>query len=166
MDQTLTDLLARAIAIAATAHQTQRDRTDQPYILHPLRLMLRGNTPTEQIVAVLHDVVEDTDWTLDRLAKEGFPDNILAAIDCLTRREEETYDQFIDRILTNPLATQVKQYDLEDNMNLTRLSALSEKDSERLHRYHKAYQRVIQKLRDIAPEHSRLALEKRRDRPD
>ncbi len=153
MEQPTTDLLAQAIAIAATAHQRQRDRTNHPYVLHPLRMMMRGNTDAEKIVAILHDVVEDTDWTLEKLAKVGFPPYIITAIDCLTRRAGESYDEFIDRILTNPLATQVKQYDLEDNMNLTRLSTLSEKDLDRIQRYHRAHQRVIAQLKAIAASH-------------
>jgi len=108
--------------------------------------MMRGHTPEEQIVAVLHDVVEDSDWTLEQLAAEGFPPEIVDAIACLTHRENESYDEFIDRILPNPLATRVKRLDLEDNMTLTRLHQLTDKDVERLHRYHKAYQRVIEKL--------------------
>ncbi|WP_448534244.1 phosphohydrolase [Parathermosynechococcus lividus] len=139
-------LLASAIAIAATAHQHQFDKANNPYILHPLRMMMRGATQAEKIVAVLHDVVEDTDWTLDQLVAAGFPADIVAAIDCLSRRPNETYDEFIDRILTNPLATQVKLYDLEDNMDATRLIHLTEWDWQRLQQYHKARQRVLAAL--------------------
>lgn len=142
----LNQLLARAIAIAATAHEEQLDRANAPYILHPLRMMMRGQTVEEQIVAVLHDVVEDSEWTLEQLAAEGFPEHLIAAIDRLTRRSEESYDEFIDRILGNELATRVKRYDLEDNMSLTRMTQLTEKDTERLHRYHRAYQRVVNQL--------------------
>ena len=146
MQPGLSSLLGRAIAIAATAHQDQLDRAQVPYILHPLRMMMRGRTLEEQIVAVLHDVVEDSDWTLAQLTAEGFPTQIVAAIDCLTRRNEESYSEFIDRILPNSLATRVKRYDLEDNMDLTRLSMLTSKDSERLERYHKAYQKILARL--------------------
>lgn len=151
MEQPITDLLAQAIAIAATAHQRQRDRANHPYVLHPLRMMMRGKTDAEKVVAILHDVVEDTDWTLEKLTKVGFPAYIVAALDCLTHRSGESYEEFIDRILTNDLATQVKQYDLEDNMDLTRLSSLSEKDVDRMQRYHRAHQRVIAHLKAIAP---------------
>ncbi len=146
MPQSLTNLLGRAVAIAAAAHQHQLDKADAPYIMHPLRLMMRGKDELEQIVAVLHDVVEDSDWTLEQLAAEGFPPEAIAAIDCLTRRDGESYDEFIDRVLTNPLATGVKRYDLEDNMMLTRMKALAAKDIERLQRYHKAHQRVMAAL--------------------
>lgn len=140
----LNQLLGRAIAIAATAHQNQFDKANAPYILHPLRMMQKGQTIAEQIVAVLHDVVEDSQWTLEALSAEGFPAEIVDALNCLTRRAAETYDQFIDRVLTNPLATQVKRYDLEDNMTLTRLSCMEEKEIERLRRYHQAYRRIIE----------------------
>lgn len=146
MNPVFTTLLGRAIAIAAVAHQTQVDKANAPYILHPLRLMMRGQTVQEQIVAVLHDVVEDSEWTLKQLAAEGFPPPVIAALDCLTRRSEESYEEFIDRVLTNPLAARVKRYDLEDNMNLTRMTVLTERDIERLQRYHKAHQRLLQAL--------------------
>lgn len=146
MSQSLNLLLGHAVAISATAHQNQVDKAGAPYILHPLRLMLRGQTQLEQIVAVLHDVVEDSDWTLEQLAAEGFPTQVIAALDCLTRRSQESYEAFIDRILTNALAMRVKRYDLEDNMNLTRIETLTERDLQRLQRYHQAHQRILQAL--------------------
>lgn len=146
MSPSLNQLIGRAVAIAATAHQNQVDKANAPYILHPLRLMLRGQTPLEQIVAVLHDVVEDSNWTIEQLAAEGFPSEVIAALDCLTRRASESYDEFIDRVLTNPLATRVKRYDLEDNMTLTRMTTLTPKDIERLQRYHAVYQRLLKTL--------------------
>lgn len=146
MNLPLTHLLGRAVAIAATAHQGQLDKANAPYIMHPLRIMMRCQTILEQIVAILHDVVEDSGWTLEQLAAEGFPDEAIAAIDCLTHRPNETYDESIDRVLLNPLATRIKRYDLEDNMTLTRMKALGEKDLERLQRYHKAHCRVMEAL--------------------
>ncbi|MBW4694952.1 MAG: GTP pyrophosphokinase [Lyngbya sp. HA4199-MV5] len=146
MSPSLNQLLGRAVAIAATAHQDQVDKANAPYILHPLRLMLRGQTPLEQMVAVLHDVVEDSHWTLEQLAAEGFPNEAIVALDCLTRRANESYDEFIDRVLTNALAMRVKRYDLEDNMTLTRMTTLTPKDSERLQRYHAVYQRLLQAM--------------------
>ena len=154
MEISLNQLLARAVATAAIAHQDQRDKAGAPYILHPIRLMMRGQTINEQIVAVLHDVVEDSDWTLDQLAAEGFPPKIITALDCLTRRPEETYDQFLDRVLTNSLAIHVKLYDLEDNMTLTRLDQLSDKDLQRLQRYHQAHQRVMNQIHKELESHT------------
>ncbi len=154
MEIPLNQLLARAVAIAAIAHQDQYDKAHAPYILHPIRLMMRGQTIEEQIVGILHDVVEDSDWTLDQIAAEGFPPEIITALDCLTRRPEETYDQFLDRVLTNSLATHVKRYDLEDNMTLTRLENWSEKDLQRLQRYHKAHRQIMKQIHKELKSHT------------
>jgi (p)ppGpp synthase/HD superfamily hydrolase len=132
--------LARAIAIAAQAHLDQRDKAGAPYILHPIRMMLRMQSETEMIVAVLHDLIEDTDWTLEALRAEGFTEEILSAINCLTRREHETYEAFIERARTNEIARNVKLADLEDNMDLRRISTLAEPDIERLKKYHRSRQ--------------------------
>ena len=136
-------LIGRAVAIAAVGHQDQVDKVGRPYILHPLRMMMRATTEAEQIVALLHDVVEDCPgWTFDRLAGEGFGPDIIAALDCVTAREGETYDAFIDRALTNPIARRVKILDLEDNMTLTRLPELTESAKARLEKYHRAHRRL------------------------
>jgi (p)ppGpp synthase/HD superfamily hydrolase len=136
--------LERAIAIASEAHQGQLDKAGQPYVLHPLRMMQRLSGEQAQIVAVLHDVVEDTPWSLAQLRAEGFSEALLAAVDALTRREAESYEEFIERLLPNPLARQVKLADLEDNMDLRRIAELGEKDWERLQRYHRAWRRISQ----------------------
>jgi (p)ppGpp synthase/HD superfamily hydrolase len=136
-------MLDKAILIAALAHQGQKDKVDQPYILHPLRMMLRFQAETEMIVAVLHDVVEDSpDWDFERLRAEGFSEEIVAAVDHLTRREAESYEEFVERSGKNPLARRVKLADLEDNMDLTRLKKLSGNDRARLARYHKAWRKL------------------------
>ena len=132
-------LLEKAITIAVGAHRGQRDKFGAPYILHSLRVMHRVQTETEKTVAVLHDVVEDTPWTFDRLKAEGFPDDILSALDCVTRREGETYDEFVKRSATNTIARRVKLADLEDNMDLRRIPEVTPKDLERLTRYRKAW---------------------------
>jgi hypothetical protein len=132
-------MLERAIALAAMAHAGQVDKAGSPYILHPLRMMLRLSRPEDRIVAVLHDVVEDTDWTLERLRGEGFSDEIVAAVDSVTNREGESYDDFVLRAATNPIGRRVKLADLEDNSDLSRLgSTITEKDRVRLEKYRKA----------------------------
>jgi len=128
-----------AVAIAARAHRGQKDKAGAPYLLHPLRLMLRMETEAAMMAAVLHDVVEDTEWTLERLREVGFPDEVLEAVDCLTRGEGESYEGFIERVRTNPVARQVKIADLEDNMNIRRISRLGARDLERLEKYHRAW---------------------------
>lgn len=128
-----------AIALANEAHRGQVDRAGAPYILHPLRVMCSVNSDTERIIAVLHDVVEDTDTTLDDLREQGYSDDIVEAIDHLSRRDDETYEAFIERIKPNELARRVKLADLQDNMDIRRNMLLREKDLERLQRYQKAW---------------------------
>ena len=137
--------LARAIAIAAQAHQEQREKSGAPYIMHPIRLMLRMNTETEMMVAILHDVVEDTPWTFEQLRQEGFSEEVLQALDCVTRRSTETYSEFVDRARDNPVARRVKLADLEDNMDIRRLPDISDRSLERLKKYHEAWR----SLRDV-----------------
>lgn len=133
------DLLEKAIAIAVGAHHGQRDRNGVPYVLHPLRVMARVDTDTEKIIAILHDVVEDTDWTFEQLAKEGFPNEIIEPLKCVTKKEGEQYEDFVKRSASNELARRVKLADLEDNMDARRLSDLTEKDVERLKKYVRAW---------------------------
>ncbi len=131
--------LDKAILIAVRAHQNQQDKAGQTYILHTLRLMLKMDSETEMIAAVLHDVVEDSIWTVATLRKQGFSEEVLAVLDCLTRREQETYDEFIERVKLNPTARKIKIADLEDNMAIKRISKPAEKDWERLKKYHRAW---------------------------
>jgi len=137
--------LERAIAIAATAHAGQRDKGGNPYVLHPLRMMLRLSSLDEQITAVLHDVVEDTDVTLDALRAEGFSETVLEAVDAVTRRAGESYDVFVRRAAANPIGRRVKLVDLEDNSNLLRIPQPTERDHERLQRYRRAIE-IIRSL--------------------
>lgn len=132
--------LEDALALALEAHRGQRDKAGDPYILHPLRLMLRFDDEPARLVALLHDVVEDSDTSLDDLRMAGYPGVVLAALDCLTHRAGEAYADYIQRIKPNPLARRVKLADLEDNMSLVRLSTLAERDARRLQKYHRAWQ--------------------------
>lgn len=134
-------LLQRAIELATAAHAGQTDRAGVPYITHPLRVMEACNTIEEKIAAVLHDVVEDTSVTLDDLAKQ-FPPEIVEAVRCLTHLPEDTYEEYVEQIATNPISVQVKLRDLTDNMDVRRLTAIGEPDVERLRRYLKAYKRL------------------------
>ena len=136
--------LTRAIEIATEAHKGQYDKAGNDYIGHPLRVMEMGTTENEKIVGVLHDVVEDTDWTFEALAAEGFSEEVIAALRCVTKlSENENYDDFIERVKKNPLAVAVKINDLSDNMDIRRLPYLSDKDIKRLKKYLKAYKRLI-----------------------
>lgn len=135
--------LERAIEIATEAHKGQLDKSGKDYIEHPLRVMEMGKTEDEKIVRVLHDVIEDTDWTFEKLEAEGFSPEVIAALRCVTKiTENENYDDFIDRVKKNPLAVAVKINDLTDNMDIRRLPYLSDKDVKRLKKYLKAYKRL------------------------
>ncbi|MBC7826491.1 MAG: phosphohydrolase [Chitinophagaceae bacterium] len=132
--------LEKAMRIAFEAHKDQKDKYGAPYLGHVTRVMNAGNTDDERIVGVLHDVVEDTDWTFEQLEQEGFSKSIVEAIRCLSKTsDKEDYDDFIERTKTNPLAVKVKLYDLTDNMDLRRMTEVKEKDIERLNKYLKAY---------------------------
>lgn len=127
--------LERAIEIAAAAHAGQVDKAGQPYILHPIRVMLRVSTEHERMAAVLHDVVEDTPVTLERLAGEGFPQQVLAAIEALTKQPGESRLQAAARAAIDPIARAVKLADNAENMDLGRIANPTEKDLARLHEY-------------------------------
>jgi (p)ppGpp synthase/HD superfamily hydrolase len=130
--------LEKAIQIAEQAHEGQRDKAGAPYILHPLRVMMKMATEAEQIIAVLHDVVEDTDWTMEQLQQEGYNREILDALDCLARRDGEEYGDFIKRVKQNPLSVKVKVADLEDNLDVSRLKGVTDTDAKRLEKYQQA----------------------------
>jgi len=140
------DMLVLAIDIAEKAHVGQVDKADMPYILHPLRVMSIFSDKTEQICAVLHDVIEDTDVTLDILRDMGFSDEVITVLECLTKRDGENYDDFITRVLKNEIACRVKLADLFDNMNLERIASPSEKDRERIKKYETAVIRISEAL--------------------
>ena len=115
--------LERAIVIAAEAHAGVPDKAGAPYILHPLRMMMTMTSTEERIVAVLHDVCEDCPgWTLEILRGEGFSEEILAALDSVTKRKGEPYEEFVMRAVANPIGRRVKLADLVDNSDLSRIS--------------------------------------------
>ena len=131
--------LERAIAIAAAAHEGQRDKAGNPYILHPLRVMLRLSDPEDRMAGVLHDVVEDCEgWTIERLRGEGFPVAVLAAVEAVTMHPGEEYEAFVLRAAENPIGRLVKLADLEDNCDLSRISDPTEKDYRRIEKYKRA----------------------------
>lgn len=140
-------MLEKARKIAEKAHAGQRDKGGNPYILHPIRVMERCETELEKITAVLHDVLEDSEYTLEDLRKEGFADEILEALICLTHLEGEGYMEYIERVCKNPLATRVKYADLQDNMDLSRILHPTEKDYARLEKYKKAKMRIEKALK-------------------
>ncbi len=134
--------LERAIEIAASAHANQKDKAGAPYILHPLRVMFKVESDIERMAAVMHDVVEDSEWTLERLREEGFPDEVLHLVDCLTHRDGESYDDFIERVCQHLPAVRVKLADIEDNLDIRRINELKSSDLTRIEKYHRARKRL------------------------
>lgn len=147
--------LEKAISIATQAHEGQLDKGGNPYILHPLRVMMALRTTEEMIVGVLHDVVEDCEgkgfgWEL--LEGEGFSEEVLEGLRSVTKTPEEdalikslsgkdrvnAYLQFVVRAKRNPIDRRVKRADIHDNLNVTRVGALDEKDLQRLNQYKQA----------------------------
>lgn len=142
------DLLEHAMITAAGAHMGQVDKGGQPYILHPVRVMLQCGSLEEKAVALLHDVLEDTPLTAADLAGAGFPGEIVEAVVCLTKSRGEEYAAYIERVCKNRLAAAVKLADLTDNMDLNRLPGLAQKDFQRLERYIRAKRRIEQALEE------------------
>jgi (p)ppGpp synthase/HD superfamily hydrolase len=136
--------LSKAIEIAQAAHLGQIDKSGAPYIMHVMRVMNSGKSEIEKICGVLHDIVEDTPWTFEMLEAEGFSKEVIDVLKLVTKEsEQENYDHFIDRILTNKTAIAVKLNDLRDNMDITRLPHLTQQDLPRLNKYLRAYKKLV-----------------------
>ena len=131
-------LIEKAIAIAVEAHKGQEDKAGDPYILHPLRVMFQMETREEMVVAVLHDVLEDTPITPDQLRENGFSETVLEALDSVTKRAGETYEDFVRRAALHPIGKKIKLADLRDNMYLSRLEEITDNDIKRVKKYHGA----------------------------
>lgn len=135
-------MLSKAILLASECHYNQYDKGGKPYILHPLRLMNKVDQSDFELmsIAVLHDVVEDCeDMSIEDLRNDGMSERILTALDLLAHKEEDSYQEYIEKISRNIDAIEVKMADLEDNSDITRLKGLGEKDIKRLEKYHKSY---------------------------
>ncbi len=130
--------LERAIEIARKAHEGQFDKGGAPYIGHPLRVMERVGPEEAKMAAALHDVVEDSSVTLGDLRAEGFPESVVEAVEALTKRPGESYEDFILRAAANKTARTVKLADLLDNCDLSRIPDPGPEDCERLRKYQEA----------------------------
>ena len=131
-----------AILLAVQAHKGTTDRYGAPFILHVLRVMMRLESETEKTVGMLHDVVEKTPFTFETLRAAGYSEEVLQALDCVTRRQDETYEEFVDRAFANPIAKRVKIADLEDNIDTRRMRELPSEDAERLDRKIRAWRKL------------------------
>ena len=132
-----------ALELAVEKHKNQTDKAGNPYILHPLHVMENVNSKEGKIVAILHDIIEDTDITENYLLKIGLSKRIVDAVVALTRSEDMDYQEYIKNLSSNPLAKEVKLADLEHNMDLKRLPTLEEKNIERNRKYQIAYHYLI-----------------------
>ena len=141
--------IEKALQIAARAHERQKDKDGQPYILHPLRVMNAVEDHSAKVVAVLHDVIEDTLVTAEDLRREGFNEAVLVAVECLTHRKGETYADYVVRCKGDVIARRVKLADLEDNARPSRALLRPdqiEPDIARLRKYLLAYKFLTDKL--------------------
>lgn len=131
-------MIRHAFMLAKHVHNGQTDKAGAEYILHPFRVsqFVKGG-PTEITIALLHDVVEDTDTTLEDLREEGFPENVVNGVDAVTRRPEEARDIYLIRVKNNPSARLVKLADLKHNSDLSRILDPKAKDLERVQNYQK-----------------------------
>lgn len=136
-------LLVKAIELAKKYHQGQVDKGGNPYIEHPMAVMDRLETIEEKIVGVLHDIVEDTDLTLEDLLELGFPEFIVEAIDSVTRRDDETRAEFINRAKQNVIGRKVKIADIMENMNLKRIPNYTIEDEKRVGKYQKELKKLL-----------------------
>lgn len=128
------ELLDKAALICVTKHAGQRDKMGCAYFQHPMRVAMRCRTDEEKMVALLHDTIEDTDVTPEYLIAEGFPQKVVDGILSVTKQEGESYEDFVARAKKNPLGRVVKIHDIEDNLDIFRLTTL---DADMTARYNK-----------------------------
>ncbi|MBQ4257206.1 MAG: bifunctional (p)ppGpp synthetase/guanosine-3',5'-bis(diphosphate) 3'-pyrophosphohydrolase [Oscillospiraceae bacterium] len=133
-----TTLTKKALNFAFRAHDGQYDRSGVPYIFHPYQVAQHAKDEISCAAALLHDVVEDTNTTLDDLIAEGFPPRVAELVDLLTRRENEAYFDYIRRLAKDPDAVKIKLADLAHNSDTSRLDSITEADLNRLEKYKKA----------------------------
>ena len=136
------ELYDLALQIAIRAHEGQKDKSGRNYIMHPIRVAERCKSSKAKIVALLHDTIEDTTVTTDYLREQGFPEEIIEGVLSVTKREGETYEDFVRRAAQNTIGKEVKMADLEDNMDIRRLKEITDKDVERLRKYLRAWQHL------------------------
>ncbi len=156
------NLLESAIRLAAKVHKGQVDRFGKPYILHVMRVMMRGHDLEEQVLGALHDVLERSTLTMADLQKKDFQPRVLKALDCITRRKDEDYDGYIERVMEDGLAMRVKLHDLADKMDLLHVEELSIADLKRYNKQLAAYHRLKKLVEDAR---ANMMIQARKVRP-
>lgn len=134
----MTKLFKAALEIATEAHKGQVDKAGKAYIDHPLFVASKMETEEEKAVALLHDVLEDSDYTADDLLKAGIPEKVLEAVKAITHLEGQDYFEYLKGVKANPLACKVKIQDVLHNSDITRIENPTEKDFARLNKYKNA----------------------------
>ena len=142
------ELLSKAIHLATNAHHGQFDKGGNPYILHVLSVMnLLENADEElQTIALLHDVIEDTDTTFEDLRSHGFSERVITAVNLLTKHRGQTYEEYKAGVFSNTDAMRVKAADLTHNSDIRRLKGISERDIQRMARYHQFFLEIQSRL--------------------
>jgi len=135
-------ILEKAIRLAAKTHRGQKDRFKKPFVLHVMSVVGRGNDLEEQVLGALHDVIERSVLEIEDLRRKGYPERVLQALDHISRRDGESYSEYIDRVELNNLATRVKIHDLADKMDISKIKKISEDDRSRFNRQLKAYHQL------------------------
>lgn len=138
-----TELTKKALRLCFEAHKDQLDKSGLPYVFHPFHLAEQMDTEETVCVALLHDVVEDTDYTLEDLIAMGFPKPVTDALALMTHDENVPYLDYVAKLKDNPVARQVKLADLKHNSDLTRLDRIDEKALERVEKYRKAMELLL-----------------------
>jgi len=139
------EIYLHARTICVEAHKGQKDRSGGNYYYHPIRVAEKCQSINAKVVALLHDIIEDTEVTVEALQNEGFSQDIIDGVLSVTKREGESYEDFVRRASENPLGREVKKADLEDNMDIRRLNEISDEDVVRLRKYHRAWQYLDKK---------------------
>ncbi len=138
-----TELTRKAIKLAFKAHEGQLDRAGLPYILHPLHVAEQMKDEDTCVIALLHDVIEDTDVTLEDLREYGFTEVQVAGVESMTREDDEDYFEYIRDVKKNPLAVKVKLEDLKHNSDVSRMIEVTDRDRQRLDKYKKAMEILL-----------------------
>lgn len=145
------ELLSKALNLMVNSHHGQFDRGGNPYALHPIAVMniVNSNDEELQCICLLHDVIEDTDVTYKDLRELGFTNRVISAIDILTKKPGQTYEEYVDGVFTNVDAMKVKKGDLTHNSDFSRLKGIRDKDIERMGKYQVFYYKIQQKLIEL-----------------
>lgn len=138
-----TELTKKAMSLCYEAHEGQMDKGGVPYVFHPIHVAEQMKNELDICVALLHDVVEDTDYEMDDVISAGFPEEIIYALKCITKSKAQSYGEYIKTVKKSPIAVRVKMADLAHNSDLTRLSVIDDEALNRLRKYEAAKKELM-----------------------